>query len=357
MSITFKTQSLMDAVSQLNRLAPSKLLEITRYWHIEGYAGQVTFTGYDGSNWLRFTLEADGDIDVMVKADQFGKLIEKTTVEKVTLSPKSEYLEVKANGTYKVDIVTGDESYPSFDDKLPEDLDEDSAKLLKTSLFYQVYNINDSAVSKSNADGIYTGYLLDDDKAVTSDIIRVCLNPIESIGTRLLIPSPLMKLLASLTEDKLYLWNLDDEYIYVSTSTVEIYGRLMEGIEDYQDMSVMDEQEFEGSVKLATATIQAILERLTLFMSPFDKGTIRLDFGPKQLAIITTSGSKEAVKYAEVTSTADFSCALNSILLRDILATVNEEYFTLEFGNDLSIRITANGVTYYLATQEEGEEA
>ena len=122
-------------------------------------------------------------------------------------------------------------------------------------------------------------------------------------------------------------------------------------------MSVMDEQEFEGSVKLATATIQAILERLTLFMSPFDKGTIHLDFGPKQLAIITTSGSKEAVKYAEVTSTADFSCALNSILLRDILATVNEEYFTLEFGNDLSIRITANGVTYYLATQEEGEEA
>lgn len=357
MSITFKTQSLIDAVSQLNRLVPSKLLEITRYWHIEGYDGEVTFTGYDGSNWLRFTLEADGDIDVIVKSDQFGKLIEKTSVEKVTLSPKSEYLEVKANGTYKVDIVTGDETYPSFDDKLPEDLDEDSAKLIKTSLFYNVYNVNDSAVSKSNADGIYTGYLLDDDEAVTSDIIRVCLNPIESIGTRLLIPSPLMKLLASLTEDKLYLWNLDDEYIYVSTSSVEIYGRLMEGIEDYQDMSVMDEQEFAGSVKLPTATIQAILERLTLFISPFDKGTIHLDFGPKQLAIVTTSGSKEVLKYTEADSTVDFSCALNSILLRDILATVNEEYFTLEFGNDLSLRISSNGVTYYLATQEEGEEA
>lgn len=355
MSISFKTQSLMDVVSQLNRLSPSKLLEITRYWHIEGYDGQVTFTGYDGSNWLRFTLDADGDIDVMVKADQFGKLIEKTTVDSVTLTPKDEYLEVKANGTYKVDIVTGDESYPSFDERLPEDLDEDSAKLLKTSTFYTVFNINDSAVSKSNADGIYTGYLLDDDQAVTSDIIRVCLNPIDSIGTRLLIPAPLMKLLASLTEDKLYLWNLDDEYIYVSTSSVEIYGRLMEGIEDYQDMSVMDSQEFEGKAKLPTATIQSILERLTLFMSPFDKGTIHLDFGPKQLAILTSSGSKELVKYGEVSSTSDFTCALNSILLRDILATITEDYFTIEFGNELSIRITAGGVTYYLATQEEGE--
>lgn len=356
MSITFKTQTLMEVVSQLNRLTPSKLLEITRYWHIEGYDGFITFTGYDGSNWLRYSIEAKGEIDVMVKAEQFGKLIEKTTVENITLTPKEEYLEVKANGTYKVDIVTGDESYPSFDEKLPADLDDENATRLKTSLFYEVFNINDSAVSKSSADGVYTGYLLDNDQAITSDIIRICLNPIDSIGTRLLIPAPLMKLLASLGDEELYLWTFDDDYIFVSTSTVEIYGRLMEGIEDYQDMSIMDDQEFTGKVKLTTAAIQSILERLTLFMTPFDKGSIHLDFGPKQLAILTTSGSKELVKYSEVTDAPDFSGILNSILLRDILSTVSDEYFTLEFGNELSIRITANEVTYYLATQEEGDE-
>ena len=355
MSITFKTATLMEVASQLNRLTPSKLLEITRYWHIEGFDGQVFFTGYDGSNWLRYAIEADGEIDVMVKADQFGKLIEKTTVENITLTQKDGYLEVKANGTYKLDIVTGDESYPSFDDRLPDELDEDSASLLKTSIFYEVFNINESAVSKANADGVYTGYLLDDDVAITSDIIRICLNPIESIGTRLLIPAPLMRLLASLSDEELYLWTFDDEYLYVATSSVEIYGRLMEGIEDYQDMSIMDEQEFYGEVKLPTSAIQSILERLTLFMSPFDKGSIHLDFGPKQLAILTSSGSKELVKYAQVSQASDFSCILNRLLLRDILSTISDEHLTLEFGNEIAIKITSNGVTYYLATQEEGE--
>lgn len=355
MSITFKTQTLMEVVGQLNRLSASKLLEITRYWHIQGYDGVVTFTGYDGSNWLRYTLESDGEIDVIIKAEQFGKLVDKTTVETITLTPKDEYLEVKGNGTYKVDIVTGDEVYPSFDEKLPEDLDEGDAKLLKSSLFYNVANVNDSAVSKSNADGVYTGYLLDHTQAVTSDIIRVCLNPIQDIGTKLLIPASLMRLLSSITEDKLYLWTFDDDYIYVSTSNIEIYGRTMEGVEDYQDMSIMDEQEFEGSATLTTADIQSILERLTLFMTAFDKGTVNLDFGPKQLAIVTTKGSKELVKYISVSHGADFTCRINSLLLRDILSTVSDDYFVLYYGNELCLKIEANGVVYYLATQEDGD--
>lgn len=355
MSITFKTQTLMEVVGQLNRLSASKLLEITRYWHIQGYDGVVTFTGYDGSNWLRYTLESDGEIDVIIKAEQFGKLVDKTTVETITLTPKDEYLEVKGNGTYKVDIVTGDEVYPSFDEKLPEDLDEGDAKLLKSSLFYNVANVNDSAVSKSNADGVYTGYLLDHTQAVTSDIIRVCLNPIQDIGTKLLIPASLMRLLSSITEDKLYLWTFDDDYIYVSTSNIEIYGRTMEGVEDYQDMSIMDEQEFEGSATLTTADIQSILERLTLFMTAFDKGTVNLDFGPKQLAIVTTKGSKELVKYVSVSHGADFTCRINSLLLRDILATVSDEHFNLYYGNELCLKIEAGNVVYYLATQEDGD--
>lgn len=355
MSITFKTQTLMQVVGQLNQLVPSKLLEITRYWYIEGADGIVTFTAYDGSNWLRYTLEADGEIDVIVKAEQFGKLVEKTTVDSISLTPKADYLEVKGNGTYKVDIVPSDESYPLFDDALPEDLSEGDAKLMKSSLFYNIANVNDSAVSKSNADGIYTGYLLDGDQAVTSDIIRVCLNPINDIGAKLLIPSSLMRLLSSLTDDKLYLWTLDDEFIYVATATVEIYGRVMEGVEDYQDMSVMDSQKFESEVTLPTADIQSILDRLTLFTTAFDKGTIHLDFGPKQLAIITTSGSKELVKYASGDKGSDFMCAVNSLLLQDILATVSEDYFTLHFGNELCLKIESNGVTYYLATQEEGD--
>lgn len=352
MSITFKTKDMLNVVASLNNLTPSKLLEITRYWYIQGYDGIITFTAYDGSNWVRYTLEADGEIDVIVKAEQFGKLVEKSTVENLTLTPKGEYLEVKGNGTYKVDMVAGDEDYPLFDDQLPEDLDDLEPTEVKSSLFYEIVNINDSAISRSNADGIYTGYLLDYDKAITTDVIRVCINPIEDIGTKMLISQPTMKLLASLTDEEAYVWVLGD-YIYVTTSTVEIYGKLLEGVEDYQDMSVMDEQEFSAQVKLPTVEIQSILERLTLFMSPFDKAAARLVFGKNGLTIKTQSGSKEDVGYTEAKKVVEQECIINTLLLKEILSTVSEDYFSVDFGNELCLRIKSNGIVYYLATQEE----
>lgn len=356
--IKFKTEDLIKVVAQLDKLVPSKLLEITRYWHIESVEDEVYFTAYDGSNFIRVAVPGKGEIDVMVKSEQFGKLINKTTSEFVKLVPGNESLKLIGNGEYQIEIVQEDESYPSFDEYLTEDLTEENALLINTKLFYSVANINDSAVSKSGADGIFTGYLIDNDKAITTDIIRVCINPIESFEKKILIPASLMNVLASLSDEKMYMWLLEDDSVYISTSTVEVYGKLMEGIEDYIDVTQLDEQEFEGSVALPTLAIHDILERLTLFMNTFDKGTVIFKFSKSSLTIQTTTNSYEKVKYAAGTNKpnpVEFECRLNSLLLRDIISTVSEDHFEIEYGNDAAIRIKSNGVVYFLALQEEEE--
>ena len=153
----------------------------------------------------------------MVKAEQFGKLVDKTTSATITLVPEESSLKVIGNGEYNIDIVTGDEDYPTFDQYL-EDVTEGNALTLDSSMFYQIANINDSAVSKSGADGIYTGFLLDEGEAITTDIIRVCINPISDKSLKMLIPYNLMSILASIPDEKVYLWQVDETTIYLSSA-------------------------------------------------------------------------------------------------------------------------------------------
>ena len=163
--IKFKTEDLLKVVAQLDRLTPSKLLEITRYWHIETVEDEVFFTAYDGANFIRVAIPGKGEIDVMVKSEQFGKLVNRTTSESIKLTPGKESLKFVGNGEYQIEIVQEDESYPSFDDYLTDDMTAESALHINTKLFYNVANVNDSAISKSGADGIFTGYLIDNDTA------------------------------------------------------------------------------------------------------------------------------------------------------------------------------------------------
>lgn len=358
MSIKFKTEELSKIVSQLNKLKPSKLLEITNYWHILGDGESVMFTAYDGSNFLRCVIESDVEVDVMVKAEQFGKLVDKTTAATITLVPEDSSLKVIGNGEYNIDIVTEDEEFPTFDHLL-EDVSEENAITLNSSLFYSIANINDSAVSKSGADGIYTGFLLQDGKAITTDIIRVCINPIEEKELNMLIPYNLMSILASIPDEKVYFWQVDENTIYVSSASVEIYGKLMDGMEEYEDVTQLNQLEFIDSAKVPTAELQSVLDRLLLFTSAFDKGTVEFLFLKDRLRIKTSSSSYEDIMYPSAgkkETKQEFNCHLNSFLLKEIVATVNEENFTISYGSENAIKITSNGVVYFLALQDTEQD-
>lgn len=356
MSLTLKTKDFLKVVNQLSKVKVNKILEISRYWHIFGTGEEVTFTAYDGSNFMRVIVESDAEIDVMVKAEQLSKLIEKTTTEEITLTVKDSSLEVKGNGKYYVEIVTEDEAYPSYEEYLPEDIAELDPLDVSTKVFSDIANINSSAVSKSNADGIYTCYLIKNNKAVTTDIIKVCISDTFDFGQDLLISSELMDLLASIEDDELYVWILE-RGLYVTSATTELYGPLHEGIEEYVDVNQIKQNTFDTEVELPTVNVQNVIDRLSLVMKEFDKNTIKLSFTKKGVQFSTKAGSNELVPFAKpVQDIEAFVCLLNSSFLRDILATVNTQSFSLVYGNDSAIGIKTATAEYYLALQEEDEE-
>lgn len=352
MAITISTKSLQAMADKLNKCSTNKLLEITKYWHLVVSDTGFEITAMDGSNYITVKdASVKGKMDVIVRADQFGKLIDKTSVDKVVLELKDNYLRVVGNGDYKVEIVLG-ETYPFYE--VPEKvktLEAETAGLKKINTY------NKSAVSTTLADGYLTGYYVDSSEAVTSDSIKICINPVEVFEDAVLLTAEMMNLATALTGEKFTIKMWDNKIILEDSTTV-IYGAQLDGIEEYPEVDAFAEQEFPSNVKLSKLGITAILDRLTLFLDSFDKSEIVLEFTEKTLKISTGKGSFEEIAYAEANNVEPFVCNINVVYFKDIVSSVQNEYFYLHFGDETMIEVVDGDVMFILATgeMEEGEE-
>lgn len=350
MGITISTKSLQAMADKLNKCSANKLLEITKYWHIKATEEGFEMTAMDGSNYITAKDRSiKGNLDAIVRADQFGKLIDKTSVDKVVLELKENYLRVVGNGDYKVEIVLG-ETYPFYE--VPEQVEEIKAE---TAGLKKINTYNKSAVSTTLADGYLTGYYISESEAVTSDSIKICLNPVEVFSKAVLLTAEMMTLATALTGDKFVIKMWENKVILEDDTTV-IYGAQLDGIEEFPDVDAFAEQEFESNVKLSKLGITAILDRLTLFLDSFDKSEIVLEFTDKTLKISTGKGSFEEIAYAEANKVQPFVCNVNVVYFKDIVSAVQNEYFYLHFGEETMIEVVDGDVLFILATGEMEEE-
>lgn len=352
MPISISTKSLQSMTDKLNKCSANKLLEITKYWHICVTDAGLEMTAMDGSNYITAKdPTVKGSLDVIVRADQFGKLVDKTSVDKIVLELKENYLRVVSNGDYKVEIVLG-ETYPFYE--IPEEVQRIKAA---TAELKKINTYNKSAVSTTLADGYLTGYYVSESEAVTSDGIRICINPVELFDKPVLLTAEMMALATALTDETFNIMMWDNKIVLYDKSTF-IYGAQLDGMEEFPDVATFAEQEFESNVKLSKLGITAILDRLTLFLDSFDKGEIFLEFTEKTLKISTGKGSFEEIAYADAKNAKPFVCNVNVVYFKDIVSAVQNEYFHLHFGEDTMIEVVDGDVMFILATgeMEEGEE-
>ena len=221
----------------------------------------------------------------------------------------------------------------------------------------KIHTYNKSAVSTTLADGYLTGYYVDGSEAVTSDSIKICINPVEVFEDAVLVTAEMMNLATALTGEKFTIKMWDNKIILEDSTTV-IYGAQLDGIEEYPEVDAFAEQEFPSNVKLSKLGITAILDRLTLFLDSFDKSEIVLEFTEKTLKISTGKGSFEEIAYAEANNVEPFVCNINVVYFKDIVSAVQNEYFYLHFGDETMIEVVDGDVMFILATgeMEEGEE-
>lgn len=358
MKMTINTSTLQNMVAKAMKGAScNKMIPLTGLMAIElkGYA--LTLITTDATNYLYVKedkVEGD-DFYVVVQADMFAKLISKLTCEKVSLELKDNILNVKGNGKYSIELPLDEEGelikYPSPLDGKPFVGDSYTINLSTVKL---ILNTAKSALADTLEVPCYTGYYVGN-KVVSTDTYKICGINIKLWDEPALISPEMMNLLDIFTDEKIEVWRNGNTIVFKSENCI-VHGTLMDSIDDYQIEAIdgLLEQGFESSCKLTKSALLQLLDRLALFVSPYDKNGVYLTFTRDGLQIESKqANSVEVIPYAESENFCDFTCCVDIEMLHSQVKANTGDSITIHYGEENAIKITDGNVTQVVALLED----
>jgi DNA polymerase III sliding clamp (beta) subunit (PCNA family) len=338
-------------LGHITKVKANPLLEISNYIQLVcDKDGSMRINATDGDNHI--TVFEDGEydesIDFIVKTDQFVSLINKTTTENVTLTAKENYLEVKGNGTYKVELVQG-EIYP--DHKIETNgalkIDDCVAYNLKHGL-----NVGKNVKSQTAADGCLFGYLFRNNHIITADAIKVNASDFDCQGLEVLIPPSLANLFQTLSSEKVnIIHDMNNNSIMFKSKNIVISGTLMEGVEEYPESILPMIEESQPSLCVVdTQEFLKALNRIGLFIDIYDMNTLQIAFVGDLITLQTVGGSVESITTKDSPRHEDIVYEVNIKYLQDLVSSVDSPTIDIEYGNPDLIKIVSDKDQMLLST-------
>lgn len=359
MKMTINTSTLQNMVAKSMKGAScNKMIPLTGLMAIELKDHLLTLITTDATNYLyvREGKVAGDDFYVVIQAEMFAKLISKMTCEKVSLTLKDNTLMVTGNGKYSIELPLDEEGelikYPDplVNAKFPP-IDENHINLSTIKL---ILNTAKAALANTLEVPCYTGYYVGN-KVVATDTYKICGIDIKLWGEPALISPEMMNLLDIFTEEKFVVCRNGNAMLFESMNCT-VYGTLMDSIDDYQIEAIdgLLEQEFESSCKLTKSALLQLLDRLALFVSPYDKNGVYLTFTRDGLQIESKqANSVEVIPYTESNKFHDFTCCVDIEMLHSQVKANTGDAITLHYGEDSAIKITDGNVTQVIALLED----
>ena len=274
----------------------------------------------------------------------------KTTKDTVDLKVTDNYLQVKGNGTYKVEIVS-DEIYPAPD--------FEGDKVYKVSFDTLSKAIAGGKNAKSNVptDGVLYSYLIRHNSIITADAIKVYGGYVKGKGLddlEILIPPTLANLLLVLDVEQVQLVvNEDITTLQAIGDNVVITGALAEGANEYPNVEPLLHGEYPNVAELDVKQVLQSLDRLNLFIGLYDKGIIDLVFTGESLTLATVGKSVETVPYIHPIDDVEFTVSVNSAYLKDLFSAVETSNVEVHFGQDETIKLESDYNIMLLAAADE----
>ena len=222
----------------------------------------------------------------------------------------------------------------------------------------QAYNINKSALAKTLENPALTGYYCGD-MVISTDANVITFNDFKMFeqDEPLLISPQLMQLLTlnkqediKLIADKTLLTFIADDMV--------VQGAVMEGIEDFpaDDVKAYLDEAFTSSCKVPKDLLLATLDRLALFIEPYDKNGAYFTFGRKGINIHSKKdASTETINYVESKDFEPFVCCVDIPMLKEQLQANPDDTVKICYGNENALKIESGKVTQVIALLEDEE--
>lgn len=362
MKLTLKTEKLKDMVSRLIKGAGNnKLIPLTSLMAIQLKDSKLTLITTDATNYLYIMEDkvVGDDFYVVVDANVFSKLISKMTCDNITLEikPELQALVIKGNGNYKIELPLDENGeYIKYPDpySVMDDI-KDCGEVNRTTISAILETVKPAlAVTVDNPQ--YTGYYMGE-QVVGTDTFKIASMDIQLFDEAKLISPELLDLIAVMRTEKIKVDMFGDDIIY-STPDCVVVGKIMEGIEDFAIDPIMElvDTEFDSSCSVSKSEMLSLLDRLSLFVGPYDKNAIDLTFTRNGLQVSSkaTSGI-ETLDYVSSSNFTDFTCSIDIQMLTQEVRSVSSDVIEMYYGEDNAIKIVDGIITIIVALLEDDD--
>jgi len=350
MKLTLSTTKLQEMMSKsIKGVSNNKLMPLTSLLSIELKDGVLTLSTTDMTNYLfvkETGVNAD-DFQVTVSADLFAKLIANTTSQDITLTVEDTYLEVKGNGTYKIDIILDEDGSVVKFPKSADTIIDNEIGTLKLSTVKTILNSLKPALAVAMNTPCYTNYFVGNNVVATDMMVINALdNKLFNTEEPLFISAELMDLVGVINEDTISVRYNDGEIQFVTDKCV-IDGKLVSYTETYQISDIMDvvNTEFESMCKIDKTTFLQTLDRIALFIDPFSEGSITMTFTKDGLIVSSeTSTGTELINYKDSDNVADFVGNIYVNTLKSQIKACTSDTIEIWYGVDSAIKLVNDEV-------------
>lgn len=359
MKTKIKTEILRTLVARaVKGASKNKLIPITSLMEICVKNNTLSLMTTNGANYLKVIhTELDSeDFYAVVEIDTFSKLVSKTTSEAVELIVEDKGLHFKGNGNYTIKLPIDENgnliTYPQYH----FDLAEAQELTIHASTIKHILATHKSAVATSMEVPCLTGYWIGD-KVLTTDSFVVCCSDIDvmSRSAPILIHSDLMDLLAVLTQENITL-KINKEKLLFETADAVVYGQQLSGIEDYPVEGVMSylNTDMQSSCTVSKAALLSVLDRLKLFITPYDANGIHLVFTADGLQISSKKATgSELVEYESSQNFTPYQANIDVEMLKAQINAVSDPLVTIWYGIETAIKLTSGNQTQVIALLED----
>lgn len=353
-----KTEELNKLVNTVAKGASNnKLIPLTQMIGIKIIDEKLYLLTTNATNYFTVSVDVNSNenIDICVNCDTFVKLVSKTTSEDIELKVEDKYLSVRGNGEYKLEMLINEEgtnfSFPmktltSFEKELK----------IKKSDFINIETYNKQSLATTLEMLSLTGYYVAD-KVISTDSFVMTINKSSIFEDLKLVLSPtVVNLLASFKEEEITL-KIDKSKLYFESESNSLYTVELCKVEDYplhEMSSLLEDLSFESFSTINLKALLNILDRLSLFVTPYDSNIISLNFNDEKLYVSSKKETGvEILTLKECNNFKPFTCDINLDFLKEQAASLGKEEVKLYFGSDNFIKLESENITKLICLAEE----
>ena len=303
--LKISTAKLQELVSKaIKGVGNNKLIPRTTDIAIKVSDNTLTLITSDDDNYLNVSESVESeDFYAVVQADQFSKLVMRTTSEEISLDLVGDVLEVHGNGVHKfaVDIDANTNEMVEYPNPIQNILNVQQTIIGKIDVptVKTILGAVKPSIAVTHEQPQFANYYFGDVVLATDTFKISCLKK-KVTATPILVSARLMELLDVYSGDKsIDIYKVGNNLAFVGDGC-SVCGFAMDGIDRFpvdKIMAYMD-NDYPNKCVLPKQSVLQLIDRLSLFVGAFDDGVVNIEFAEDGMHVSSQkSDSIEVIPY------------------------------------------------------------